>query len=275
MTDAECIELLQWLLPRLGFRWEGFRRVRRQVCKRFVRRSRELGLDDAGAYRDYLAAHPEEAEVAEYLCRVTISRFCRDRGVFESLTGPVMDVICTQRQAQGRRRIHVWSAGCASGEEAYSLALGWHFRGRHRWPDLKLSILGTDIDDVLLERARRGCYARGTLKELPGEWLAEGFQREEGTYRLRESVKAYARFCRHDLRNGPPATDFDLVLCRNLAFTYFDDDLQLAAGVTICEALREGGFLVLGKHECLPDAVSGFDIWSGSARIYRKRVPGA
>ena len=75
MNDAECVEFLRWLLSRLHFRWEGFRRVRGQVCKRFRRRFSELGLTSAAAYRDYLEHHPDERSVADFLCRVTVSRF--------------------------------------------------------------------------------------------------------------------------------------------------------------------------------------------------------
>ena len=270
MTDAECIALLQWLLPRLHLRWAGFRRVRRQVCKRFHRRINDLGLADAHAYRDYLCRNPEEAQVADYLCRVTISRFYRDHGVFERLNGPVLDSVCADKTAANDRQVHIWSAGCASGEETYSIALAWHFAGRHRWPGIQLRILGTDIDDVLLERARQGCYAPGTLKELPPQWQEEGFRSKEGSLCLKPGIMQYVSFVKHDLRSGAPECDFDVVLCRNLAFTYFDDELQDAAADTIHEALADGGFLVLGKHEVLPAPVSGFQLCYGPDCIYRK-----
>jgi chemotaxis protein methyltransferase CheR len=78
-TDAECVDFLQWALPRLGLRWQGFRKVRRQVCRRVARRIAELGLADADAYRLYLERNPQEWDALAELCRVTISRFWRDR----------------------------------------------------------------------------------------------------------------------------------------------------------------------------------------------------
>ncbi|HUS38260.1 MAG: hypothetical protein WBF93_12370 [Pirellulales bacterium] len=85
MKDAECVELLQWALPRLRMRWLGFRKVRRQVGKRVDRRLHQLGLDSVDQYRTYLAVHEGEWSVLNDCCRITISRFYRDRGVFDFL----------------------------------------------------------------------------------------------------------------------------------------------------------------------------------------------
>ena len=178
--------------------------------------------------------------------------------------------MCRARAADNDNRVHIWSAGCASGEEAYSVALAWHFAGRHRWPSIDLRILGTDIDEVLLQRARQGCYAPGTLKELPPQWQEEGFHSKEGSLCLEPAIMQYASFVKHDLRSGAPESDFDVVLCRNLAFTYFDHQLQFDVASTIHEALADDGFLVLGKHEVLPATVSGFQLCYGPDCIYRK-----
>src|SRR5919106_6038837 len=97
----QCVAFLQWALPRMGRRWAGYRKVRRQVCRRVRRRAQELGLDGFDAYREHLERHPEEWEALDGLTNVTISRFNRDRGVFEFLARAV---------GPGAR---VWSAGCA------------------------------------------------------------------------------------------------------------------------------------------------------------------
>jgi len=272
MTDPECVALLQWLLPRLHLRWPGFRRVRKQVCKRFQRRFAELGLDNADGYRDYLRRHPEELAVADYLCRVTISRFNRDRGVFDYLADPILPALGAQAQATGTTRLTAWSVGCASGEEPYTLALVWHFVLANCLRALDLRILGTDIDAILLERAKQACYPRGVLKELPGKWIAEAFAVVGNGYRLKPAITDYVHFEKHDLRSGTPDGDFDLVLCRNQAFTYFDEALQCSAAEILHRSLRDGGALVLGQHESLPDTITGFTIWSWPHRIYRKHA---
>src|SRR5215218_3800261 len=110
MRDSECVAFLQWALPRLGLRWAGFRRVRRQVCRRIVRRAAELGLPSLDAYRAHLDAHPGEWEVLRSLTPVTISRFGRDRGVFGALERDVLPALADAAHAAGRDRLRVWSA---------------------------------------------------------------------------------------------------------------------------------------------------------------------
>ena len=273
MKDDDCITLLQWLLPRLHLRWPGFRRVRKQVCKRFQRRLSELGLDGAEAYRQYLQRHPDEWSVADYLCRVTISRFNRDRGVFAYLANHVFPELGAQAKASGAKRLQAWSVGCASGEEPYTLALIWHYLVAERLPGLGLRILGTDIDEVLLQRAKHACYPGSALKGLPGEWLAKAFEEVENGYRLKSTITDTVRFRKHDLREGlPDDHDFDLVLCRNLAYTYFDETLQCHTAATLHRSLRGRGALVVGKHEELPHAAAGFIPWSSAHRVYRKNL---
>ncbi len=270
MTDADCVALLRWLLPRLHLRWQGYRRVRRQVCKRLRRRAAELGLEDFDAYRDYLRCRPEELPVARYLCRVTISRFNRDRGVFHFLADRVLPTLAASARDVGDARLRAWCTGCASGEEPYTLAMHWHLVVAPRVPGIDLRILATDIDDALLARARRACYARTTLKELPADWLSRAFETHDERYRLRPAFARHVRLERHDLLTGVPNGPFDLVLCRNLAFTYFDTASQLTAATIIQRCLRPGGALVLGQHEQLPEQAPGFEVWSLPHRVYRR-----
>jgi chemotaxis protein methyltransferase CheR len=98
LSDRQCVEFLQWALPRLGMRWEGFRRVRRQVCRRLRRRLSELGLPDLVAYRVHLEHHPEEWCALDGLVDITISRFNRDRGMFAFLTADVIPALAAGRR---------------------------------------------------------------------------------------------------------------------------------------------------------------------------------
>ena len=120
MTDAECIALLQWALPRLEQRWEGYRRVRRQVCRRLAVRIRTLGLSDVAAYRARLEADPAEWVEFRNCLPITISRFFRDREVFRALAQEVLPALADGVRQAGQRVLRAWSAGCASGEEPYS-----------------------------------------------------------------------------------------------------------------------------------------------------------
>ena len=117
MKDNDCVQFLQWALPQLRMRWQGFRKVRRQVCKRIQRRLDELELGTERDYRAYLQAHPEEWQMLDRLCRVSISRFYRDKQVFAFLARAVLPELARGSLARGERTVTLWSAGCGSGEE--------------------------------------------------------------------------------------------------------------------------------------------------------------
>jgi chemotaxis protein methyltransferase CheR len=253
MTDAECVAFLQWALPRLGLRWQGFRKVRRQVCRRVSRRIAELELSDAEAYRAVLEGHEREWDVLAHLCRATISRFWRDRAVFETLRDEVLPALGPT--------VSAWSAGCASGEEPYSLVLAAAEAG------VAIRVLATDVDPALLERAERACYPESSLRDLPPDVRERAFDR--GC--LRAEYREPVQLRRHDLRDAPPGGPFDLVLCRNLVFTYFADDLQLEVGRRLGRSLRPGGALVVGAHEALPNGLDDFEPCPARHGVYRRR----
>ena len=111
MKDADCVRFLQWLLPQLQMRWPRFRKVRRQVCRRIDRRLIELGLADIAAYQEWIVLHPQELQVLDDFCRITISRFYRDRGVFDYLRRFILPDLAADAQANGRSQVCCWSAG--------------------------------------------------------------------------------------------------------------------------------------------------------------------
>ena len=269
MTDAECVDFLQWALPRLRLRWAGFRKVRRQVCRRIERRMRDLGLSDLAAYRAYLESHPQEWAVLDRLCRVTISRFYRDKAVFAFLEQEVLPALAGGALVRGEEALGVWSAGCASGEEPYTLALVWELALAPRFPGLALRILATDFDEAVLRRAEEACYPAGTLKDLPDAWRREAFVERDGLYCLRPEVKRLVVPRLHDVRDGAPDGPFHLALCRNLAFTYFEPELQREVCALLARCVRPAGALVVGAHETLPEGAEGFARWSERHGVYR------
>jgi chemotaxis protein methyltransferase CheR len=262
--------VVQWALPRLRMRWAGFRKVRRQVCRRVWRRARELGLADLVAYRAYLEEHPGEWALLDSMTRITISRFYRDRGVFGFLEQEVLPMLAAEAVACDSGTLEVWSAGCASGEEPYTVALIWQLELTQRFSDLSIQILATDLDQTMLTRARRACFTTSSLKELPEHWRTAAFLQQGALHCVRDHYKQAVMVARHDIRTPPPHGPFDLVMCRNLAFTYFDRDLQRATGARLADVLRPGGALVLGGHEALPKDLHGFEPWSAPHRVYRR-----
>ena len=274
MTDSECTRFLQAALPRLRLRWPGFRKVRRLVCKRLAGRLRELGLPDHAAYRAFLESHPGEWNVLDGFCRIPISRFYRDREVFESLERDVLPALAQAAVAAGRAELACWSACCASGEEPYTLAILWRLRLQRRFPGLACRIVATDIEAHLLERARTGCYRASSLEALPPELLAEAFTRRGKELCVRDAFRA-TEFRQQDIRQAVPEGKFDLVLCRNAVLTYFEPALQHEVMRRVIARLRPGGALVVGIHESLPGALAGLVPWDGARAIYRKLAPAA
>ena len=254
---------LREVLPRFGLRWEGFRRVQGQVHKRIARRVKALGFKDLGSYRGHLAEHPEEWLVLDGLCRATISRFYRDRAVFDWLREQGLPRLLS-RAREHRRPLRCFSAGCASGEEPLTLSLVLRLGlGMHSG----YQIVASDADAALLERARNARYQGGSLKELPAGWKERAFVREGSLFRLRPELGQNIEWRCEDLRRSMPPGPFDLILCRNLAFTYFAPPLQQAALARLAEQMEAAGVLALGAHELLPatDAwrrVGALPIWA-------------
>lgn len=272
MQDSACVAFLQWALPQLRLRWPGFRKVRRQVCRRLARRLQELGLESLDSYRDYLAEHPEEWRTLEGFCRITISRFYRDRGVFDLLRTQVLPWLAELVRQRGDPVLRVWSAGCASGEEVYTLAIAWRLELQPQFPELRLAITATDSNPVVLERARRGCYPASSLQDLPAAWLQNAFIQEGELWRIRDEFRSGAEFLRQDLRREQPPGRFALILCRHSAFTYFDEGAQEEILEMLLDRLLPEGVLIAGKQERLPSVASKrLCEWSPHTGVYRTR----
>jgi chemotaxis protein methyltransferase CheR len=253
------------LLERLGYRREGFRRVRRRVLRRIERRYRELGFRDLDAYRRFLdgagvsasaGAAADEWDVLDRLANVTISKFYRDKALFDHLRRQILPDLA-------RKKGRCWSAGCASGEEPYTVAL--------LAPGL--GILATDRDPVLLDRARAGLYRASSLRDLPVADRARAFEAEGGLFRLRDGIRAGVEFRLMDLRREMPDGPFDLVFCRYVAFTYFAESLQTRILEGIAARLEPGGLLAIGRHERLPPGPPFIRVAEGLNLFRRAAVP--
>jgi chemotaxis protein methyltransferase CheR len=253
-------------------RWAGFRKVRGQVCKRVQRRLQALGLQDVHDYRERLEQDPGEWRVLDGFCRISISRFYRDRQVFDALARLVFPALVQLARARSENRVRCWSVGAAAGEEAYSLVLVWKFAVSSRDPAMDLTVHGTEVDGHQIARAQAACYGPGSLKELPEAWRLEAFVEEGDVFQLRPRYREPVVFSCGDLREEAPKDKYHLVLCRNLAFTYFDERLQRRVFNRLREHTIPGGALVIGTHEKLPPRVCGFTPWSEPLGIYR-RVP--
>ena len=253
MTADGWHDFLRWALPRLRLRQRGYERVHRRVRKQVGRRMRELRLTDLAAYRHHLLSHEDEWGVLDRLCRVVISRCCRDRACFDRLRDAWLPDAVHRARAAGRPCVEVFSAGCACGEEPWSVRLLWDLELAREFADVELRIVATDVDPRVLERARQAVYPASSLRELPQQWRANGcFERVARGFRLADAHRHGVQFLQQDLRTAVPDARFDVILCRNVAFTYFGEDLQRTVLASLRSCLQPGGVIVIGAREQLP-----------------------
>ncbi|MBI5100060.1 MAG: chemotaxis protein CheR [Nitrospirae bacterium] len=271
MKNLECTEFLQHYLPQLRFRWAGFRKVHKQVCKRLGRRITELGLSGFSAYKGYLGEHSEEWQILDLILQIAISRFYRDRGIFDILCSRILPSLAKNILSGGGNELNCWSAGCCSGEEPYSLQILWKLcviPEIHQ--DLPLRIIATDIDHNMLKRAKDGYYSESSLRDLPKELVQQAFTRSGKFYTIKKPFTENIEFMEQDIREQSPEGFFHVIFCRNLVFTYFEEALQREILDRILEKLYHGGIFVIGIHESIPKGVTGILQYDNTPGIYIK-----
>jgi len=230
---------------------------------------RALGIDEPTAYKTYLDTHSDEWHALDGLCTISISRFYRDHRVFDALDDTVLPTLAARAATRTDSTVRCWSAGCASGEEPYTLSLIWNLRIHVQFPHVAFAVVATDLDATLLARARVACYPRSSLRELPPAWIDAAFVQREDEYCLRDLWKSCVEFRQQDIRTNQPSGPFDLVLCRNVAFTYFDEPAQRRIVSRLAEQMSTDGFLVVGRHESLPSDAP-FVPYAVGLGIYRR-----
>jgi len=190
--------------------------------------------------------------------------------VLEHVRKDVLPVLAQAAIASGETVIRGWSAGCAACEEAYSLVLMWDRLVSDHFPKLDFQVITTGIDQIMLDHAINACYSYSSIKALPKEWIASVFSQQEDIFCLDSRLRNKVTFIEQDIRQTLPTDAFHIIFCRNLAFTYFENKLQLEVLENIRDCLLDGGVLIIGGHESLPRGYSDFCQWSGQRAIFRK-----
>ncbi len=245
MTDTR--EALQTLLEKIyGERGFDFREYRESTLKRrLARRLRARDVETYAHYGEVLDRDPGEYGRLFNDLTINVSRFFRDEAAFTALKHRVVP-----KWIKGKtdRTLRIWSAGCASGEEPYSLmmllaeALGPNIA---QWD---IEILCTDLDPEIIASAQAGLFTAKGIAGVPPSYLDRYFTADEGDFKLRPVLKQYLTFQVHDLHHGPRCMAQDMVICRNVLI-YFTRPLQIRVIHRLHEALKPGGILMLGKAE--------------------------
>ncbi|MDH7593611.1 MAG: protein-glutamate O-methyltransferase CheR [Methanomicrobiales archaeon] len=216
------------------------------IRRRVQSRMRVLQVSDYEAYRHVLLSSPPETNELRDALTINVTRFFRDREVFEVIGREIIPEILSRKS-----RIRIWCAGCASGEEAYSLAiLLWEYLKDH--PECSGIVYATDIDRHVLQKAIEGTYDRQAFQEVHPCRVHDHFiPLGDGRYRISPRVKELIRFRYHDLMSGRPiSTHLDLIACRNVTI-YFTAEEKKRLTAMFHRALSNNGYYVMGKTEYL------------------------
>ena len=267
--DPAFEALLEHLRDSRNFDFTGYKRS--TLMRRVSKRMETIGVDSYTAYLDHLQVHPDEfKELFDYIL-INVTAFFRDDGIWEYLRTDVIPEIVAGKDRD--EPIRVWDAGCASGEEAYTLAiLLADALGKEGFTQ-RVKIYATDADDAALEEARQGAYTAKQVEPVPGDFLGRYFtEGQNGSFVFDKDLRRAVIFGRHDLVQDAPISRVDLLVCRN-TLMYFNADVQAKIISNFRFALNETGFLVLGKAEMLFTRVRSFQPVDLKRRVFRPTWP--
>ena len=265
-NETALRETLAFLRLRTGRDFSYYKRA--TVLRRLGRRMQVNGVPDLPAYLTFLRTHPGESTALLQDLLISVTNFFRDRDSFEALEHAIPRLF---KNKGPEDQIRVWVAGCATGEEAYSVAmlLAEHAGTLDAPP--KLQVFATDIDEMAVRSARDGFYLDTIVADVSPERLRRFFAREPGGYRVQRAVRETVLFAPHDLLKDSPFSRLDLITCRNLLI-YLNRKAQANALDVFHFALRPDGRLFLGTSETADDAGSLFAPLDKKYRLYQRRA---
>ena len=244
--DDEFEQLLEYLRSTRSLELGGYKRI--GLMRRVAKRMRQVGVESFGAYVGYLQAHGDEFPQLFNTLLINVTAFFRDDVPWEYLRTEVIPRLLEQRLPSDP--IRVWCAGCATGEEAYTLAI---VLAEAIGPDQfreRAKVYATDLDDDALAQARQGAYTERDIEGVPPELVDRYFERYDQRYVFRKDLRRSIIFGRNDLLQDAPISRIDLLACRN-TLMYFDAPTQAKILTRFHFALNDDGFLFLGRAETL------------------------
>jgi two-component system, chemotaxis family, CheB/CheR fusion protein len=242
--------------------------IRRRITRRMVLRNMAKLRD----YMEYLKESPAEVATLFQDILIPVTEFFRDTHAFENLCKISFPALLKAKNPNDSFR--VWSVGCSSGQEAYSIAICLFEFFSTQPEHCKLQVFATDLSDVAIAHARSGFYSATEVAMISPERLVRFFNRTDGGYQVNKTIRDMCVFATHNVLTNPPFAGIDLIACRNVLI-YMDPFLQRKAMATFHYSLNEKGMLFLGKSESLGNSSDLFSPFNEADKIYsRNAVPG-
>ncbi|UUD63449.1 PAS domain-containing protein [Pseudomonas seleniipraecipitans] len=269
-AEAALKEILAILRTRTGHDFKHYKRA--TVLRRIERRMQVNRLNDLPAYRAFLQEHSDEPKKLLDDMLIGVTNFFRDREAFEALERDIIprlfDIPCDSENG-----VRVWSAGCSTGEEAYSMAMLLADQIEYSQRDCKYQVFATDIDEHSIAAGRMGSYPEALLPDVSPPRLRQYFTKEQSRYRVKKEIRERVLFAMHNLLRDPPFSKLQMISCRNLLI-YLDREVQVQILQMFHFALLPGGYLFLGSSESADICLELFTPVDKKNRIYRAK-PGA
>jgi len=274
LNDMEFFELRDFILHLTGIY---FPESKRYFIESRVRpRIETLGLRSYADYLNYLKYSPLRSREIEILFRlITINEtyFFRDDEQIRMIEEGILPELIGSKPKNGFRTLRIWSAGCSTGEEPYTIAMIFLEKIKPKFPDVKVEIIGTDINTAVLEVARKGVYGQYSMRYVPENYLRRYFEIDGDRFHLKDEVKRLVRFEQVNLVDRFKMVlmkNFDLVLLRNVLI-YFSEDVKREVVALIYDSLNRGGYLVVGYSETLRNLTKAFKpVYFNRAVAYKK-----
>ncbi|MFL5433407.1 MAG: CheR family methyltransferase [Myxococcales bacterium] len=261
----ELEEILQKLREARNFDFRSYKRA--TLYRRVLRRMQDHGKSTLAEYSALLDSHPAEYDALLSSMFIKVTSFFRDKDTWDELSKRVIPQMLAEKRPG--EEIRAWCAGCATGEEAFSLALTLAEVLGPSFTNQDVKVFGTDVDEKAIAFARHAHYASDHVESVPPRLLKEWFVEENAGYTIRKDIRRCVVFGVNNVLGDAPISRLDLLLCRNV-FIYLDAKMQKRVLHRFHYALRRNGILVLGKSELIPFAAKIYDTVDLSRRIYRK-----
>jgi len=264
--ERALAEIFVQIRKRTGHDFSNYKRG--TVLRRIERRMNVHGLSDLPAYAGFLKSNIEESRALLKDLLISVTNFFRDRPAFEALEREVIPNILANRGTKDV--VRCWVAGCATGEEAFSIAILFAEQTANRLNSPSVQIFATDIDETAISMGRAGLYSKSDVADVSPERLDLFFNKEGENYRVRRELREMVLFANHNVTKDPPFSRLDLVTCRNLLI-YLNAAAQERVMETFHFALKPGGFLFLGASESADSSNNLFAPLDKERRIFQSR----